>query len=58
VADTTYGGSPSLGLERQALHSVRLALTHPISGDALAFDCPPPEDFTQAWQAVTAEKAA
>jgi 23S rRNA pseudouridine1911/1915/1917 synthase len=30
---------------RQALHSARLRLTHPITGKALAFDSPPPRDL-------------
>ncbi len=52
VADAVYGGAPALGLQRQALHAVRLALAHPISREALVFDCPPPPDFSSAWQAV------
>jgi 23S rRNA pseudouridine1911/1915/1917 synthase len=30
---------------RQALHAARLELKHPVSGEALAFDVPPPLDF-------------
>lgn len=52
VADTLYGGKPGLGIARQALHATELRLSHPISGLALAFDCAPPADFAQAWQAV------
>jgi 23S rRNA pseudouridine1911/1915/1917 synthase len=45
VADTVYGGSPLLGLRRQALHAFRLAFTHPVTGEALAFEAPLPPDF-------------
>ncbi|MBF0175416.1 MAG: RluA family pseudouridine synthase [Magnetococcales bacterium] len=30
---------------RQALHATTLGFTHPITGERLAFDSPPPEDF-------------
>jgi 23S rRNA pseudouridine1911/1915/1917 synthase len=49
VADTLYGGAPALGLQRQALHAVRLRLAHPATGAALAFEAPPPADFAAAW---------
>jgi 23S rRNA pseudouridine1911/1915/1917 synthase len=52
VADAVYGGRPALGMSRQALHATRLELAHPISGTALAFDCPPPADFAAAWRLV------
>ena len=42
VADAVYGGRPALGMTRQALHATELRLAHPVSGAALAFDCPPP----------------
>ncbi|MGI9135319.1 MAG: RluA family pseudouridine synthase [Rhodoferax sp.] len=45
VADTVYGGSALDGLQRQALHAVRLAFTHPVSGVALAFETPLPNDI-------------
>src|SRR5664279_692153 len=48
VADRLYGGTPALGLSRQALHAARLAFAHPISGCALEFAAPPPADFAQA----------
>jgi 23S rRNA pseudouridine1911/1915/1917 synthase len=52
VADAVYGGKPALGLQRQALHAVRLELAHPITRAPLVFDCPPPEDFAAAWRRV------
>ena len=57
VADVVYGGRLQLGLERQALHAVSLRLEHPVSGKPLAFDCPPPADFAQAWAQVTERPA-
>ena len=48
VADTLYGGRVELGLQRQALHAHRLRLAHPVSGDTLCFDCPPPVDLQDA----------
>ena len=53
VADAVYGGRQQLGLERQALHAVSLALRHPISQAPLHFDCPLPPDLQSAWLQVT-----
>ena len=52
LADATYGGKPLLGMQRQALHAFELSLAHPITRAPLAFACPPPDDFLQAWQQV------
>jgi 23S rRNA pseudouridine1911/1915/1917 synthase len=52
LADTLYGGKPLLGMERQALHAARLAFTHPMSGQAMAFEAVPPSDFAQAWKTL------
>ena len=49
LADALYGGAPALGMTRQALHATRLAFAHPISGEALAFDAPMPQDLRAAW---------
>lgn len=48
VGDALYGGKPLWGLARQALHAIELRLQHPITGEALAFECPPPPDFHDA----------
>ena len=53
LADAVYGGRPALDLQRQALHATELRLAHPISGQALAFECPPPPDLAAAWAWVT-----
>ena len=52
VGDTLYGGVPALGLQRQALHAHRLAFDHPLTGERLSFERPPPEDLLRAWQRV------
>ena len=52
VADRLYGGSPALGMERQALHAARLEFAHPTTGAAMSFAASPPDDFQTAWQAV------
>jgi 23S rRNA pseudouridine1911/1915/1917 synthase len=35
-------------MTRQALHARRLALAHPVSGEPLAFEAPPPLDLAAA----------
>ena len=58
VGDPVYGGRLALPagasealrgvlrtFRRQALHAARLELKHPVSGEALVFEVPPPEDF-------------
>jgi 23S rRNA pseudouridine1911/1915/1917 synthase len=52
LGDTLYGGRPALGLTRQALHARWLALTHPVSGQALAFESALPPDLQAGWAAV------
>ncbi|MDT8998525.1 RluA family pseudouridine synthase [Paucibacter sp. APW11] len=49
LADALYGGAQALGLQRQALHAARLSFAHPISGEALQFDAPMPQDLASAW---------
>jgi 23S rRNA pseudouridine1911/1915/1917 synthase len=50
VGDAVYGGAPTAGMARQALHAWRLAFEHPITDEALAFVAPPPADFLAALQ--------
>lgn len=58
VGDPVYGGRLALpagasealrdalrGFRRQALHAARLELRHPVTGEELGFDIPPPADF-------------
>lgn len=48
VADEVYGGRPTSGLVRQALHACRLAFVHPVTHAALEFLSPLPADLAAA----------
>ena len=52
VADTVYGGAPALGMQRQALHAAHLGFVHPVTGEALRFEAPMPQDFAAAWSQI------
>lgn len=65
VGDPLYGGGLKLprgatpGLiealrhfKRQALYAERLAFAHPIGGEPLSFDAPPPQDFVELLEAL------
>jgi 23S rRNA pseudouridine1911/1915/1917 synthase len=52
VADAVYGGTPALGMQRQALHAAKLEFVHPTHGEALSFVAEPPPDFAAAWARV------
>ena len=58
VGDPVYGGRLALpkgaseeliqtlrGFKRQALHAAKLGFAHPVSGEALEFEAPLPDDF-------------
>jgi 23S rRNA pseudouridine1911/1915/1917 synthase len=45
VGDPLYGGASDPGLARQALHAWRLAFSHPVTGAALEFRAPLPDDL-------------
>ena len=51
VADALYGGAPTAGLERQALHAFRLAFAHPVTQQPMDFESPLPADLAQALSA-------
>lgn len=53
VADALYGGALAMGMRRQALHAAKLSFRHPITGEALAFEAPLPDDMAQAWAALS-----
>jgi len=59
VGDPLYGGDPvlaaRLGLERQWLHAVRLAFTHPVTGDPVEFVSQPSADLRRALAVLQAE---
>jgi 23S rRNA pseudouridine1911/1915/1917 synthase len=46
--DPEYGTAGMLGLERQFLHSTRLAFTHPLTGERVDVGSPLPEDLQLA----------
>jgi 23S rRNA pseudouridine1911/1915/1917 synthase len=46
------GASRIAGIGRQALHAVRLALDHPVTGERMRFRAPPPADFRAALSAL------
>lgn len=48
VADLLYGGGTAAGMQRQALHAVKLAFNHPVTDESLAFTAPVPPDFAAA----------
>ncbi len=52
VGDAVYGGAPAAGLHRQALHAERLAFTHPMTGEEMAFVAPLPQDLRQTCEAL------
>jgi 23S rRNA pseudouridine1911/1915/1917 synthase len=47
VGDTVYGGDVNVPvkLAGQALHARRLRLKHPVTGEEMTFEAPPPENF-------------
>lgn len=45
IGDRRYGGAVGRAWRRLALHARSLALPHPVSGDALSFECPVPDDL-------------
>ncbi len=48
VGDSRYGGSRhSLVFDRPALHSEELRLSHPLTGEIMSFQAPPPDDLAQ-----------
>jgi 23S rRNA pseudouridine1911/1915/1917 synthase len=48
VGDPRYGHAGRHGLERQFLHSARLRLAHPFSGEQLEFESELPDDLAEA----------
>lgn len=57
VGDPTYGGVDPHGLGRPFLHSARLALPHPISGEMLELESPLPDELEEALQAARRDES-
>jgi 23S rRNA pseudouridine1911/1915/1917 synthase len=65
LGDQTYGRPPrdpklravAHTLQRQALHAHVLGIVHPISGEKLRWQTPPPADFQTALQALRVQTA-
>lgn len=58
VGDPVYGQArlkADLGLERQFLHSYRLDLTHPVTGEELCFVDPLPEDLASRMRSIQSD---
>jgi 23S rRNA pseudouridine1911/1915/1917 synthase len=68
IGDPLYGGRPRIpkgaserlidalrGFPRQALHAEALGLIHPVSGEAMQFDCPLPADMVELLQVLAEE---
>jgi 23S rRNA pseudouridine1911/1915/1917 synthase len=54
AGDPRYGHGGRHGLERQFLHSARLGLRHPMTGEELEFESPLPDDLAQALERARA----
>lgn len=54
AGDPVYGVAGDLGLERQFLHAVRLAFSHPVTGEPLDVSSPLPPDLAAALQTARA----
>ena len=52
VSDSRYGGRTAHGLERQFLHSARLGLKHPVTGEELEFESELPPDLAATLEAA------
>jgi len=52
VADELYGGKPSLGMQRQALHAFRLAFKHPATQLAIDYEAVLPPDMATGLSAL------
>ncbi|MFC4455482.1 RluA family pseudouridine synthase [Deinococcus sonorensis] len=48
LGDTVYGRASTV-IGRQALHAWRLTLPHPLTGEPLHLEAPPPPDLLDAW---------
>lgn len=57
VGDPKYGRAKCpFAIQGQALHSLSLELTHPVTGDAMRFEAPLPEDMQKILAALRSRK--
>lgn len=56
VGDPVYGGSNKFNLKGQLLHAYRLVLTHPRTGEEMAFEAPLPDYFQEVLQKLRTKK--
>lgn len=55
LGDPVYGGRgkvPGLSVPRPMLHAAHLGVAHPVTGERLRFDAPPPADFAAVLNAL------
>ena len=61
LGDPVYRGRRAglaLNFPRQALHAVRLGLTHPVTGEYLEWEAPPPPDFARLLETLERDHAS
>jgi 23S rRNA pseudouridine1911/1915/1917 synthase len=51
LGDRVYG-KPSDLIGRPALHAAQLSFRHPVTGQVLTLESPPPADFVRAWDTL------
>jgi len=60
VGDPAYGPGRAAGVPdfpRQALHATKLGLVHPVTGQPMAWEAPPPADLAQLIDALRAKRS-
>jgi len=61
LGDPVYRGrraGTALNFHRQALHAVRLGLTHPVTGECLEWEASPPPDFSELLETLERQDAS
>lgn len=53
VGDFLYGGENPTLIDRQALHSYKLAINHPVTGERLVLEAPLPDDFIKVIEKIS-----
>ncbi|MCL6446094.1 MAG: hypothetical protein K6T83_22065, partial [Alicyclobacillus sp.] len=55
IASSMQSSGPPTGLRRQALHAMRLAWRHPVTGEYHEVVAPVPQDMQRAWRLLGGE---